>query len=56
MLDSPVLNRRGTVCDAEWNTVCESGMLSIVPFGASFDQRFTSGDVKGMPCGIGEVV
>jgi hypothetical protein len=24
--------------------------------GASFDQRFTSGDMKGMPCGIGEVI
>jgi hypothetical protein len=24
--------------------------------GASFDQRFTSGDVKGMPCGISEVI
>jgi hypothetical protein len=24
--------------------------------GASFDQRFTSGNVKGMPCGIGEVI
>jgi hypothetical protein len=24
--------------------------------GASIDQRFTSGDVKGMPCGIGEVI
>ena len=24
--------------------------------GASFDQRFTSGNMKGMPCGIGEVI
>jgi hypothetical protein len=24
--------------------------------GRRFDQRFTSGDVKGMPCGIGEVI
>ena len=24
--------------------------------GASFDQRFTSGDMKGMPCGISEVI
>jgi hypothetical protein len=52
--DSRVPNRRGTLCDAEQNLYCDGEMLSTVP-GASFDQRFTSGDLKGMPWGIGDV-
>jgi hypothetical protein len=38
------------------STLRESGLLSIVPSGRSFDQRFTSVDVKGMPEGIDEVI
>ena len=37
------------------NTFCESGCCRSCP-GAPVGQRFTSGDAKGMPCGIGEVI
>ena len=44
------------MCDAEQNVSCDCERCCRPCPGASFDQRFTSGDVKGMPCGISEVI
>jgi hypothetical protein len=47
--------RRGTLCDAESNAAFGLGCCRSRP-GAAVDQRFISGDMKGMPCGISEVI
>lgn len=54
-LDPRVGSAMHTWCDAG-RTPCVSRDAVDRAFGAPVGQRFTSGDVKGMPCGIGEVI